>query len=61
MSCLFQFRVNFRIMDMMDELLRSRNFDYKNIGELRKHVLSSFVEKSPYGLIRACVVGTIHP
>ena len=59
MSCLFQFRVNFRIMDMMDELLRSRNFDYKNIGELRRHVLSSFVEKSPYGFTQACVVGTI--
>ena len=43
----------------MDELLRSRNFDYKNIGELRKHVLSSFVEKSPYGFTQACVVGTI--
>ena len=59
MSCLPCFLVNLRIMDMMDELLRNRNFDYKNIGELRKHVLSSFVEQSPYGFPGAFVVGMI--
>ena len=47
-------------MDMMDELLRRCDFNYKNIGELRKHVLSTFVKKSPYGFSRFCVVDTIH-
>ena len=33
-------------MDIMEETLRNNNNDYKNIGDLRRQVLSSFVEKT---------------